>query len=174
MKDSWQNKWRAVGALMAALMLCSCAAFNKRAAPMLATVSCPSVATVLATLRPARETGGLVVVPGRDACVGDKLRYAAQQLMPGGRSDLPKAQAFVNDVLAQSAGREQDEWRGLALLLNQQLVERRRADADQDRLSQQLKAEQKRANDAQARLEALKQVEQTMMQRTIDKKGGQP
>jgi len=171
MKDSWQNKWRAVGALMMVLTLSSCAAFQKRAAPMLATVSCPSVATVLATLKPARDTGGLVVVPGREACVGDKLRYAAQQLMPGGRNDLPRAQAFVNEVLAQ---REQDEWRGLAQLLSQQLIERRRADADQDKLNQQLKAEQKRANDAQARLEALKQVEQTMMQRTIDKKGGQP
>jgi hypothetical protein len=175
MKDSWQNRMHAVvGALAVTLLLSSCAALQKKVPEKAPVAVCPSAASVLATIKPGRDSAGLVMVPGRDACVGDKLRYAALQLMPGSRGDIAKAQGLVNEVLVAGAGREPDEWRGLAMLLNQQLAERRRADTDQDKLNQLLKAEQKRANDAQARLDALKQVEQTMMQRSIDKKAMQP
>ncbi|UXY14945.1 hypothetical protein N8I74_16735 [Chitiniphilus purpureus] len=78
-----------------------------------------------------------------------------------GNGELGRALGLL-DGLLKSADAELQPFKPLATVLQMQLNERRRSDEQADRLGQQLKDEQRRADEAIAKLDALKKIESTL------------
>ncbi|MFC7421218.1 hypothetical protein ACFQNF_15250 [Iodobacter arcticus] len=95
-------------------------------------------------------------------CPSDKLLILAQQMMSN-HTDLNRLQAqlealqnTLNDPASQ----------GMAKLLSNQLAERKRLTSLLDKQTIAAKEQQKRANDLAAKLDALKEMEKDMLERS--------
>lgn len=160
-------------ALLMLGMLSGCAAMSGRPARDGANPStgkyvlrnCPDADAVLSGVRRGREA----VTLARDACAGDRLRYVAQQLLNG----EPRFEAMRLQLEMANAQLRQEPAEGLAglsLLLASQLNERRRHEDALQRSSAQLAEQQRRADELAAKLDALRQIEQSMVNKAGKKK----
>ncbi|HSC79618.1 MAG TPA: hypothetical protein VLC08_04650 [Chitinolyticbacter sp.] len=66
------------------------------------------------------------------------------------------------DLVIKAADLDAEPYKTLALVLQAQWTERRKLEDQADKLTQQLKDEQRRADEASAKLEALKKIENTL------------
>ncbi|WP_255990090.1 hypothetical protein [Chitinolyticbacter albus] len=66
------------------------------------------------------------------------------------------------DLVIKAADLDAEPYKSLALVLQAQWTERRKLEDQADKLTQQLKDEQRRADEASAKLEALKKIENTL------------
>ena len=127
--------------------------------------NCPDAETVLGSLRRSRDS----VVPGKEACAGERLRYVAQQWLNGEprieplRGQLDKA----NEQLRQEPA---EDLSGLSMLLGSLLNERKRHEEAMQRSNAQLAEQQHRADELAAKLEALRLIEQSMVNKASKKK----
>ncbi|BBF84248.1 hypothetical protein DLM_0595 [Aquitalea magnusonii] len=108
-------------------------------------------------------------MPAREACAGDRLRFVAQQLLNGeARFDTMRIQLeLANAQLRQEPA---EGLSGLSLLLSVQLNERRRHDESLQKSNAQLLEQQHRADELAAKLDALRQIEQSMVNKASKKK----
>jgi len=127
--------------------------------------NCPDADAVLSSVRRGRES----VLPLRDACAGERLRYVAQQLLNGEpRLDAMRLQLdLANAQLRQDAT---EGLSGLSLLLAGQLNERKRHEDALQKSNALLLEQQHRADELAAKLEALRQIEQSMVNKASKKK----
>ncbi|WP_145985756.1 hypothetical protein [Aquitalea magnusonii] len=160
-------------ALLVLLMVTGCAGISGRqsrdgatsAGGRYAQRSCPDADAVLGSVRRGKES----VVPAREACAGDRLRFVAQQLLNGeARFDTMRIQLeLANAQLRQEPA---EGLSGLSLLLSVQLNERRRHDESLQKSNAQLLEQQHRADELAAKLDALRQIEQSMVNKASKKK----
>lgn len=94
-----------------------------------------------------------------------RLRLAALVLMPGTpfRNEAQAAQLL--EPYTRTDGRSRAAYRGVAQLLLNQLEQARRQDATAQAQATKLKEEQKRTEELQRKLDALKDVERAMIQK---------
>ena len=127
--------------------------------------NCPDADAVLSSVRRGRES----VPPLRDACAGDRLRYVAQQLLNG----EPRLEAMRLQLDLANAQLRQDAAEGLSglsQLLYGQLNERKRHEDALQKSNMLLLEQQRRADELAAKLEALRQIEQSMVNKASRKK----
>jgi chromosome segregation ATPase len=91
----------------------------------------------------------------------------------GGNGDLQRAQGQLDQVEASSKP-DAERLKPLAGLLSAMLADRRRQDDNADRLTQQLHDEQRRAEQLNDKLEALKNIERTLQTRPYAPAGSLP
>ncbi|GHD68525.1 hypothetical protein [Jeongeupia chitinilytica] len=101
-----------------------------------------------------REITRLAAEPGEVAQIQRAMAYAQLR----GSGDLGRAIALL-DAQQKQSGAQADALRPLVQWLSAQYTELRRQDADTDKLNQQLKDAQRRANDLNDKLNALKAIE---------------
>ncbi|WP_432732486.1 hypothetical protein R0381_000264 [Jeongeupia wiesaeckerbachi] len=101
-----------------------------------------------------REIARLGAEPGETAQVQRAMAYAQLR----GNGDLTRAIGLL-DAVQKATSPQAEALRPLAQWLSAQYADLRRQDADADKLNQQLKDAQKRANDLNDKLNALKAIE---------------
>ena len=127
--------------------------------------NCQDAETVLSSLRRSRDSA----LPGKEACAGERLRYVAQQWLNGEsrieplRSQLDKANEQLRQEPAEGLS-------GLSTLLGSLLNERKRHEDAMQRSNAQLAEQQHRADELAAKLEALRLIEQSMVNKASKKK----
>jgi hypothetical protein len=82
----------------------------------------------------------------------------------GGSGDLVRAQGQLDQLLT-SIKPDAERLKPLAMLLNATYADRRRQDENAERLTQQLRDEQRRTDQLNDKLEALKDIERTLQAR---------
>jgi hypothetical protein len=116
----------------------------------------------------ALNTADLTAEAGRaidGATVEQQMDQALALSMTHGAGDLARAQGLLDQVLHNNAP-QADPWRSLARLLAYRLAEQRRAEEAAERSAQQLRDaqrdNQRRLDDVNAKLEALKAIERSL------------
>ena len=127
--------------------------------------SCADAEAIFSSLRRSRDS----VLPGKEACAGDRLRYVAQQWLNGeGRLEVLRGQLDrANEQLRQEPA---EDLSGLSMLLGSLLNERKRHEEALQRSNAQLAEQQHRADELAAKLEALRLIEQSMVNKASKKK----
>jgi hypothetical protein len=95
-------------------------------------------------------------------CASDRLLNLAQQMM-NNHSDINRVQGQLDALLAQEL---EPANRSFALILASQLSERKRLNSLLDKQTTATKEQQKRANDLAAKLDALKEMEKELLERS--------
>ncbi|MBV8048467.1 MAG: hypothetical protein JO171_15040 [Paludibacterium sp.] len=120
---------------------------------------CHDADWALAGLRDARVS----FTSAKAVCAADRLKLAAQILVSSdGKTDLTRARSLVDSVLNGTEVQHDASLAGLAMLLDRQLNERRRADERADKLTGQLRDQQARIDDLNAKIAALTELEKSM------------
>ncbi len=116
----------------------------------------------------ALNTADLTAEAGRTldgATIEQQMDQALALSMTHGTGDLVRAQGLLDQVLHNNAP-QADPWRSLARLLAYRLGEQKRAEDAADRNAQQLRDaqrdNQRRLDDVNAKLEALKAIERSL------------
>jgi hypothetical protein len=116
----------------------------------------------------ALNTADLVAEASRSvdgATIEQQMDQALALSMTHSPGDLAKAQALLDQVLHNNTP-QADAWRSLARLLAYRLGEQKRAEDAAERGAQQLRDaqrdNQRKLDDANAKLEALKNIERTL------------
>ncbi|BEV70520.1 MULTISPECIES: hypothetical protein [unclassified Paludibacterium] len=105
-------------------------------------------------------------------CAADRLKLAAQIITQSdSKTDLARARSLVDSVLNGTEVQRDTALAGLAALLDRQLSERRRADERADKLSSQIRDQQQRIDDLNAKITALTALEKSMARKSTRKPG---
>lgn len=94
-----------------------------------------------------------------------RIRLAMIQLLPGGAVRNEAQAAQLLEPYARGDTRAQSPFRGIAQLLLAQLDQARRFEAGAQAQAAKLREEQKRSDELQRKLDALKEVERAMIQK---------
>ncbi|MBV8681217.1 MAG: hypothetical protein JO338_12290 [Aquitalea sp.] len=130
---------------------------------------CPGADTVLAGLKRGREA----LLPAKDGCIGDRLRYVGLQLLnTETRPDLSRLQQQLDLASGQLRVDPAEDWQGLLSLLQMQLLERRRHDEAVLRAAAQSSEQQRRIEELSAKLDALRLIEQSMADKASKRRVG--
>ncbi|PXW99547.1 hypothetical protein C7444_101377 [Sphaerotilus hippei] len=108
-----------------------------------------------------REIGRLGDAAAPGAAPGPAMRLALALTSTRNPADLPRAIALL-EQLQRSSHADAPAWRGWARLLGARLQEQRRADEAVERLSLQLRDSQRRIDQLNDKLEALKAIERSL------------
>jgi chromosome segregation ATPase len=127
--------------------------------------NCPDAEAVLSSLRRSRD-GAL---PGKEACAAERLRYVAQQWL-NGESRIEPLRGQLDKANEQLRQEPAEDLSGLSMLLGSLLSERKRHEEALQRSNAQLAEQQHRAEELAAKLEALRLIEQSMVNKASKKK----
>jgi hypothetical protein len=150
---------------MASLMLSACTSLP----PPPVAIPVPAIAPPTATPSPETPVCSLTVGLSKfsapttaSTCASDRLLNLAQQMM-NTHSDINRVQSQLDALLAQEL---EPANRSFALILASQLSERKRLNNLLDKQTAATKEQQKRANDLAAKLDALKEMEKELLERS--------
>lgn len=153
------------------LLLSACAAAPAPRAPLAACPPAPAadnaVNELLAyqagvrLLAPAEQAKALLELNRQDNSARTSLRRAMLLAALRGAGDLGRAQAQL-DAVVQSGAPEEQVFKPLAQLLGASYAEARRQEDAADKLNQQLREGQRRNEQLNEKLEALKNIERTL------------
>ena len=108
--------------------------------------------------------------PLEGASVEQQMDQALAMMRTHNPGDLARAQGVIDQVLHNNAP-QADPWRSLARLLSYRLSEQKRAEDAAERNAQQLRDaqrdNQRKLDDANAKLEALKAIERSLNTRQV-------
>ncbi|TDR82298.1 hypothetical protein [Paludibacterium purpuratum] len=158
---------RLIGA--GALSVLSGCALHGNNAPMvkMPELFCHNAEWALSGLRDSRVAFNST----KAVCAADRLKLAAQILaFSDNKSELAHARSLVDSVLNGTEVQRDVGLAGLATLLDRQLNERRRADERADKLGAQIRDQQARIDDLNAKIAALTALEQSMALKSVRKR----
>lgn len=127
--------------------------------------NCPDAEAVMSSLRRSRDSA----LPGKEACAGERLRYVAQQWL-NGESRIEPLRGQLDKANEQLRQEPAEGLTGLSILLGSLLNERKRHEDAMQRSNAQLVEQQHRAEELAAKLEALRLIEQSMVNKASKKK----
>lgn len=155
-------------ALLAMLTGCGSWGVSRTAQTKMPQVFCRGADWALSGLREQRASFS----GNKAVCAADRLRLAAQLLNAAdpSRSELTRARSLIDSVQNGTEVQHDPALAGLASLLDRQLAERQRG----DKLAAQVRDQQQRIEDLNAKLGALTAIERSMAQKASKKKVGLP
>ncbi|WP_227106559.1 hypothetical protein [Chromobacterium rhizoryzae] len=170
----WALNTRRLLWLCGLLALSACAHQGQPVAvPAAPIIRCPDANQILLLLSQTREIQALSLA-GRESCGSARLLTLLQQAQTAeSRADVQKLQAQLESLLAKTDNLDPAS-QGLARLPLQQLQERRKLAEALERQQAQNRDLQKRYDDLNGKLNALREVERELQLKPSKTKGGQP
>lgn len=142
-------------------------------APAAPIIRCPDANQILLLLNQTRDVQALTLT-GRESCGSSRLLGLMQQtLLAESRADVQRLQTQFETMLSKVEQLDPAS-QGLARLVLQQLQERRKLTEALERQQAQNRDLQKRYDDLNAKLNALREVERDLQLKPSKTKGGQP